>query len=142
LGVEADIILFHTYNRWGFEYMDVESDDHYICYAVACLAAYRNVWWSLANEYDFMPAKQESDWDRFFQIIQRNDPYDRLRGIHNGRRWYNHNKSWVRHASLQTSDMAGGIRYRQQYQKPVVYDDSQTRLSDTWLKCTSSYSER
>ena len=123
LGVEADIILFHTYDRWGFEYMDAESDDHYIRYAVARLAAYRNIWWSLANEYDFMPAKQESDWDRFFQIIQSNDPYSRLRSIHNGRRWYDHNKSWVTHASLQTSDMAGGIRYRQQYQKPIVYDE-------------------
>lgn len=67
LGIEADIILFHTYDRWDFENMDAESDDRYIRYAVARLAAFRNVWWSLANEFDIMPAKQESDWDRFFQ---------------------------------------------------------------------------
>ena len=123
LGIEADVILFHTYDRWGFEYMEAENDDHYIRYAVARLAAYRNVWWSLANEFDIMPAKEESDWDRFFQIIQNNDPYDRLRGIHNCQLWYDHNKPWVTHASVQTSDMAGGVRYRQQYQKPVVYDE-------------------
>jgi len=123
LGIEADIILFHTYDRWGFEEMDAESDDRYIRYAVARLAAFRNVWWSLANEYDIMPAKKESDWDRFFQIIRNRDPYQRLRGIHNCRRWYDHTKSWVTHASLQTSDMAGGIRYRGQYQKPVIYDE-------------------
>ena len=123
LGIEADIILFHTYDRWDFENMDAESDDRYIRYAVARLAAFRNVWWSLANEYDFMPSKAESDWDRFFQIIRDYDPYQRLRGIHNGRRWYDHNKPWVTHTSIQTSNMAQGIRYRTQYGKPVIYDE-------------------
>ncbi len=123
LGIEADIILFHTYDRWDFENMDAESDDRYIRYAVARLAAFRNVWWSLANEYDIMPAKEESDWDRFFQIIRDHDPYQRLRGIHNCRGWYDHSKPWVTHTSIQTSNMAQGIRYRTQYGKPVIYDE-------------------
>ena len=123
LGIEADIILFHTYDRWDFENMDADSDDRYIRYAVARLAAFRNVWWSLANEFDIMPAKEESDWDRFFQIIRDHDPYQRLRGIHNCRRWYDHNKPWVTHTSIQTSNMAQGIRYRTQYGKPVIYDE-------------------
>jgi PKD repeat protein len=123
MGIEADIILYHTYDRWGFESMDKESDDRYIRYAVARLSAFRNVWWSLANEYDIMPDKKGEDWDRFFQIIQKHDPYQHLRGIHNCVRWYDHNKPWVTHASIQTSDMAGGVRFRQQYQKPVIYDE-------------------
>lgn len=123
LGIQADIILFHTYDRWDFEYMDEESDDRYIRYAVARLAAFRNVWWSLANEFDFMPDKDEADWDRFFQIIQRRDPYGHLRGIHNGSRMYDHTKPWVTHASIQSSDIAAGIRFREQFQKPVIYDE-------------------
>jgi hypothetical protein len=123
LGVEADIILFHTYDRWGFEEMNSDSDDRYIRYAVARLAAFRNVWWSLANEYDLMPAKSDADWDRFFEIIRAKDPYKHLRGIHNAGRWYDHTKPWVTHCSLQTSNMAAGIRYRQTYQKPVIYDE-------------------
>lgn len=123
LGIEADIILFHTYDRWGFENMNSESDDRYIKYVVARLSAFRNVWWSLANEFDFMPDKKEADWDRFFQIIQKHDPYNHLRGIHNGSRWYDHNKPWVTHASIQTSDMAAGIRFREEFQKPVLYDE-------------------
>ncbi len=123
MGIEADLILYHTYDRWGFEYMNNESDDRYIRYAVARLSAYRNVWWSLANEFDFMPDKKETDWDRFFQIIQKNDPYQHLRGIHNGSRWYDHNKPWVTHASIQTSYMAAGIRFREEFQKPVIYDE-------------------
>ena len=57
LGIEADIILFHPYDRWGFATMDAETDDRYLRYVVARLAAYRNVWWSMANEFDFMPAQ-------------------------------------------------------------------------------------
>ena len=123
LGIEADIILFHTYDRWDFENMDAESDDRYLRYAVARLAAFRNVWWSLANEYDIMPAKKESDWDRFFQIIRDHDPYQRLRGIHNCRGWYDHSKPWVTHTSIQTYNMAEGIHYRTRYGKPVIYDE-------------------
>ncbi|OHB65629.1 MAG: hypothetical protein A2Y76_15270, partial [Planctomycetes bacterium RBG_13_60_9] len=131
LGIEADLILWHPYDRWGFADMSDEQDDRYLRYCIARLSAYRNVWWSLANEYDFMTNrpqghrgnKQWEDWDRFFSILQKEDPHQRLRGIHNGRTWYDHTKDWVTHASLQTSDMDGGVRFRTQYVKPVVYDE-------------------
>src|SRR5262249_30688748 len=57
LGIEADIILFHPYDRWGFATMDPTTDDRYLRYIVARLGAYRNVWWSLANEFDFIKNK-------------------------------------------------------------------------------------
>ncbi len=66
LEIEADIILFHPYDRWGFATMDAETDNRYLRYVVARLAAYRNVWWSMANEYDLMKHKTVADWDRFF----------------------------------------------------------------------------
>ena len=131
LGIVADIILWHPYDRWGFSEMSDAQDDRYLRYCIARLAAYHNVWWSLANEFDFMTDrpgnhrgnKQMEDWDRFFSILAKEDPYHRLRGIHNGRVWYDHTKAWVTHASLQTSDMNGGVRFRTQYQKPVIYDE-------------------
>jgi len=131
LGIQADLILWHPYDRWGFADMSDEQDDRYLRYCIARLSAYRNVWWSLANEYDFMTNrpqghrgnKQWEDWDRFFSILQKEDPHQRLRGIHNGSRWYDHTKDWVTHASLQTSDMDGGVRFRTQYRKPVIYDE-------------------
>ncbi|MFC1601396.1 DUF4038 domain-containing protein, partial [Candidatus Sumerlaeota bacterium] len=123
LGIEADIILFHPYDRWGYRSMDDATDDYYLRYVVARLSAYRNVWWSLANEYDFMGDKQEEDWDRFFKIIVKHDPYGHLRGIHNGGRWYDHTKPWVTHASLQTSNFRDAAKYRERYQKPIVYDE-------------------
>jgi PKD repeat protein len=131
LGIQADLILWHPYDRWGFKKMSDAQDDQYLRYCIARLSAYRNVWWSLANEYDFMSnvegrnkgIKTIDDWDRFFRILQDGDPHQRLRGIHNGAIWYDHTKPWVTHASLQTSDMAGGVRYREKYQKPVIYDE-------------------
>ncbi len=131
LGIEADLILWHPYDRWHFANMTDPQDDRYLRYAIARLSAYRNVWWSLANEYDFMTNqkpghagnKQPDDWDRFFEILEREDSHQRMRGIHNGRIWYDHTRRWVTHASLQTSNMAGGIGYRQKYRKPVIFDE-------------------
>ncbi|HRZ45541.1 MAG TPA: PKD domain-containing protein [Candidatus Paceibacterota bacterium] len=123
--------MWHPYDRWGFAEMSKAEDDRYLRYCIARLSAFRNVWWSLANEYDFMTEqrpghrgnKQWEDWDRFFEILQKEDPHQRLRGIHNGSKWYDHAKGWVTHASLQTSDMNRGVSFREQYRKPVIYDE-------------------
>ncbi len=101
LGIQADIILWHPYDRWGFSEMSDDQDDHYLRYCIARLSAFRNVWWSLANEYDFMTNvpkghrgnKQWEDWDRFF-FLQREDPHQRLRGIHNDSIASGDNVSW------------------------------------------------
>jgi len=126
LGIQADLIVFHPYDRWGFKSMTRRQDDLYLRYLVARLSAYRNVWWSLANEYDLMlriPSKTMSDWDRFFKIIRDADPYGRLRGNHNCRRFYDHSKPWVTHCSIQSSDLRSALRWRKQYNKPIVYDE-------------------
>ncbi len=129
LGIEADIILFHPYDegRWGFDRMDAASDDRYLKYIVARLSAYRNVWWSMANEFDFMKEKKPADWDRYFQIVQKADPYNHLRSIHNGRLIYDHNKPWVTHVSIQNGsaveDFGRAMLYRDVYCKPIVFDE-------------------
>ncbi|HEY1381707.1 MAG TPA: DUF5060 domain-containing protein [Gemmataceae bacterium] len=129
LGIEADLILFHPYDKshWGFDRMPADADDRYLRYVVARLAAYRNVWWSLANEYDFLKEKRESDWDRFFQIVMKEDPYGHLRSIHNGALIYNHTHPWVTHASIQNGsaveDAGRATLYRDVYRKPVVFDE-------------------
>ena len=128
LGIEADLILFHPYDQaLGFNSMDAASDDRYVRYVTARFAAHRNVWWSLANEYDFNRAKAETDWDRLFQVVQAGDPYGHLRSIHNGYRIYNHTQPWVTHASLQQGaavlEPERAVIYRDVYRKPVVFDE-------------------
>ncbi len=128
IGIEADLILFHPYGKsWGFDAMPPASDDRYLRYVVARLAAYHNVWWSLANEYDFVRTKTESDWDRLFQVVQQADPFSHLRSIHNGALLYNNLQPWVTHASIQNGsavENAGrAVLYRDVYRKPVVFDE-------------------
>lgn len=138
LGIEADLILFHPYDRWGFSRMDAEADDRYLKYIVARLAAYRNVWWSLANEYDLMETKTMLDWDRFFKIIQENDPHQHLRSIHNCREFYDHSKPWVTHCSIQHSDLSKVTEWRNIYRKPVVVDECcyEGNISKRWGNIT------
>jgi len=123
LGIEADIILFHPYDRWGYESMSEATDRFYLEYVIARFASYRNVWWSLANEFDLMPHKDTEDWERFYQIIRENDPYDHLAGIHNCFRFYNHSEPWVSHASIQSSALHRSREWRAQYRKPIIYDE-------------------
>jgi hypothetical protein len=123
IGIEADLILFHPYDNWGYSKMPAEADDRYLRYLIGRLAAYRNVWWSLANEYDFMKSKTMADWDRFFRIVQESDPYQHLRSIHNGAVIYDHAKPWVTHVSMQSSDVERAREYVANYRKPVIYDE-------------------
>jgi hypothetical protein len=123
LGIEADLILFHPYDRWGFADMGAEADDRYIRYVVARLSSFRNVWWSLANEYDLMGSKKTADWDRFFRIIQECDSAQHLRSIHNCHTFYDHARPWVTHQSIQRHNLEDTGHWRELYRKPVVVDE-------------------
>lgn len=127
MGIQADIILFHPYDRWGFDGMGAENDDFYVKYVVARYGAYRNVWWSLANEYDYVKTKEIEDWDRIGELIQREDPFQRFRSVHNGPHYYDFTKSWVTHCSCQGTDRYRAIEntaeMREKYGKPVVWDE-------------------
>ena len=127
LGIEADLIVMHPYDRWGFSEMEPEVDDRYWKYVIARFAAHRNVWWSLANEYDLFPKKDIADWERYAGIICEKDPYNHLRSIHNCRYFYDHHRPWITHCSVQRIDLYHstevGNKWRDMYQKPVVFDE-------------------
>lgn len=124
-GIQADLILFHPYDAWGFKSMGQEADDRYLRYAVARLSAYRNVWWSIANEYDLVKSKSMTDWDRFFRIVQESDPYSHLRSIHHSKVVYDHSKPWCTHASLQEYDFDKSAERLAAWNKPILYDEIQ-----------------
>jgi len=128
LGIEADIILFHPYNKqWGFDRMPPEADDAFVRYTMSRLGAYRNVWWSLANEYDFMAGKTTDDWDRIGRMVADNDPYGRLCSMHNGFVMYEHWKPWITHVCVQDGQAVAApgraVLLRRVYGKPVIYDE-------------------
>ncbi|QIZ07557.1 DUF5605 domain-containing protein [Priestia megaterium] len=127
LGIEADLILFHPYDRWGFADMKKGADDRYLQYIVARFSAYRHVWWSLANEYDLMWSKEIDDWERFAKIITENDPYNHLISIHNCLQFYDYNRPWITHCSVQRIDVyktaESTDEWRKQWNKPIVIDE-------------------
>nr|WP_245294854.1 DUF4038 domain-containing protein [Xaviernesmea rhizosphaerae] len=126
LGIEADIILFHPYDRWGYATMSEAQNLRYVEYVAARLSAHRNVWWALANEYDFLlDTIPVETWDRFCHILEENDPAQHLRSIHNGDQNMNfdHRKPWITHVCIQNWDVKRTPEWRAAYGKPVVNDE-------------------
>lgn len=126
MGVEADLIMFHPYDRWGYADMSEAQSYRYVAYIAARFGAFRNVWWALANEYDFLLDTMPMDWwDRFFQILEEEDPYRHLKSIHNGlvTANYDHRKPWVTHCCVQNWDVKKTQIWREEWGKPVVNDE-------------------
>ncbi len=127
LGIEADLILFHPYDKWGYCDMPASADDRYLRYLIARLGAYANVWWSLANEYDFLGDKVDADWHRIGELVAAVDPHRHLLGVHNGPRVWDHSLPWVTHASIQSQGpetQADAVdQMRERWGKPVMVDE-------------------
>ena len=127
MGIEADLIVMHPYDRWGFSCMTREQDELYWRYVLARFSAYRNVWWSLANEYDLMRAKTVEDWEHYAALICALDPYRHLRSIHQCIHLYDHSRPWITHCSIQRVDLYKTAEVtdelRERFRKPVVLDE-------------------
>jgi hypothetical protein len=125
MNIEADLILFHPYDRWGYANLSPEAEERYLRYLIARFGAYRNVWWSLANEFDLMKSKTKQDFDRLIHLVEQIDPYQHLRSVHYSKVMYDYASAAVTHASLQTYDFDSGAKWAHEWNKPVVYDEVQ-----------------
>ena len=125
LGIEADIILFHPYDEghWGFDQMEMEVNLRYLKYLFARLSAYRNVWWSMANEYDLMKKLSMEDWNTLIESVAKEDPYGHLISIHNCSAFFDHTNPLISHASIQRQEMKLITEWRKQFKKPIVIDE-------------------
>jgi hypothetical protein len=127
LGIEADLILSHAYDRWGFADLGAAVDDRVVRYAVRRLAAHANVWWALANEYDLVWGRTGEDWERIARLIVHEDPHGHLRSIHNCHAFYDQARPWITHVSAQRIDVYRTAEntdvWRDEYAKPVIIDE-------------------
>ena len=129
LGIQADFILFHPYDRkeFGLDKMTADERKFYLEYVVARLSAYQNVWWSMVNEYDLIDKTVEY-WDTLGLIVAEADPYNHLLSVHGlpGSK-YDWNKDWVTHVSYQISrdveELTDLHTFKSQYNKPVILDE-------------------
>jgi len=122
LGIEADLILFHPYDRWGFAELSQQQSLVYLEYCIARLAAYRNIWWSLANEYEMVYKKSMEDWNEYGNMIKEKDPYGHLTSIHHIFAMYP-KREWMTHCSIQSTGLHYIPMWRQEYKIPVVIDE-------------------
>jgi hypothetical protein len=130
LGIEADLILFHPYDkgRWGFDAMSNEVNLRYIQYITARLSSFRNVWWSLANEWDLVKGKTHADWDLLSKKVVGSDPYHHLCSIHGATAsYYEYWKPEFTHISIQDEApvilQGAASILRNVYHKPIIYDE-------------------
>lgn len=130
IGVQADLILFHPYDggRWGFDSMPHNVNEKYLEYITARLSSFKNVWWSLANEWNYVDAKTVSDWDALTETVVNNDPYRHLCSIHGATSsYYNYLKPAYTHVSIQDEapvlNSYSSATLRNIFKKPIVLDE-------------------
>lgn len=130
LGIEADLIMFHPYDqgRWGFDSMPNDVNIRYINYLTARLSSFRNVWWSLANEWDLVKGKTHDDWELLSKATTASDPYRHLCSIHGSTAsYYEYWEPQFTHASVQDEapvmNWGAAAILRNTLHKPVIYDE-------------------
>ncbi len=130
LGIEVDLILFHPYDkgRWGFDSLPMNVNLQYIHYITARLSSFRNIWWSVANEWDLVKYKTHDDWIALTKEIKQSDPYHHLLSIHGSTAKYI--EYWMpefTHASIQDEgpvmNWGAASIAKSIYQKPIIYDE-------------------
>jgi len=122
MNIQADLILFHPYDKWGFASLSQEEAMKYLAYCNARYGAFENIWWSLANEYEMLK-RDISDWDQYGEYLFLNDPYHHLRSVHEILIIYPDRK-WLTHLSLQHSAFDLIPQWKRKYGgKPVMIDE-------------------
>ena len=128
-------------------------DTLFIKYIVARLASFRNVWWSMSNEWNQCTckwagaavnpcpsAKDYSDpgcgrggsnslavdtpiWDNLFKLVDSEDPSHHLMSIHNNGFLYNYSRPWITHFSIQHTHNKPMTLWKIFGRKPFVWDE-------------------
>ena len=82
------------------------------------------------------------DWEGIGGLLQKEDPYQRLRSIHNWggdeSHFYDHTRPWITHVSIQTHRFFDAIKWREQYKKPMLFDEMRYEgdVASSWGQLT------
>ncbi len=134
LEIQADLILFHPYDRWGFAALTGEQRLDYLEYLCRRLGAYPNIWWSLANEYDQLDYITKEEWLGMSAFLAAEDLAGHLISNHNFVTPWDFSDPNTTHVCLQESDAAKIPGLMERYHKPVVYDEMgyEGNIPDNW----------
>lgn len=122
IGIQAELILLHPYDRWGFKLLNQTQILKYLKYVVTRYSAFSNVWWSLANEYEMLYNISWDEWDTYGEYVHMNDEYNHLLSVHNILKVYPR-REWMTHCSIQSTKIDNIINWRNEYSLPVIIDE-------------------
>lgn len=123
MGIQSDLILFHSYDKWGFSVMTMEQCRTYLHYLLSRLSAIPQVWWSMANEFDLMYAFTMENWFEIEEFIAGHDPYHHLLSNHNCFSLYDFTRPNITHCCVQSIQMETASEWMETYNKPLIYDE-------------------
>lgn len=123
MGIQVDLILFHPYDRWGFDGMGHHCDLVYLDYLLRRLSAIPNIWWSLANEYE-LTRRTKEEWCGIERFVAEHDPYGHLLSCHNIFNIWDANRPLITHASIQAKDLSQFNNWQNKFSgKPIIVDE-------------------
>lgn len=124
MDIECDLILFHSYDKWGFSQMSHEDDLKYLQYCIDRLGHLDNIWWSLANEYDLLyTVKSKEDWCDIEEYLASHDGRHHLLSNHNCFAFWDVTRPNITHGSYQTKRMADVEDFARAVEKPIIIDE-------------------
>ena len=103
LGIEADLILFHPYDTWGYQDMTAEQDERYLRHLVRA--------WAPSATSGGRSLTSSTSWQAARALaalpgdLAEADPYGHLTSIHNAERMFDHDHPGITHVSIQSWDV-------------------------------------
>lgn len=111
-GADRGVDPFHGGRGKGAGYSDYRAEERYYRYAVARLAAYRNVMWDVTNEWHLF---RDEKWvNHFGALIRAADPSGHLISVHGRGDFPFYRSPWADFAMYQSWDEHGGYRFLRQ----------------------------
>ena len=123
LGIQADLILFHPYDHWGFAEWSKKECVAYLTYAVRRLSAFPNIWWSMANEYDAVIYFEHDWWNDFAALIRKEESCRHNLSNHNLLWKWDFGNPDTTHVCLQSSAFEEVPELMLEYGKPILFDE-------------------
>lgn len=123
MDIQADLILFHPYDKWGFAQMTRQECETYLDFVVERLSCHDNIWWSLANEYDTMAQFPIQWWPEFARRIRQRDSKHHLLSNHNCLVYWDFSDESTTHCCIQDDHVQMVPQLLEQFGKPVIFDE-------------------
>lgn len=124
LEIECDLILFHPYDNWGFSQLSQRDNIRYLDYCTRRLGHLKNIWWSLANEYDLcLGSKSMEDWKEIEEFVASHNPNHHLLSNHNCFIPWDVSRPNITHGSYQTKRFADVPNIVNKFEKPIMVDE-------------------